>query len=302
MAVDSHRFPRRSEPTARKGRWSGSVPRIRPSSAVSMPRPAGPGRTSPVWASRVISGSAAMEPTGPVQLTTAATRSSVPSSRVTCRAWSPARTPAMVPRWRSSRPALAIASKRRAVAGAMRWRWTSQLRASSAMKRRLSASDRPRHSWAVTGRRPSIAARQSPVASTVVSTWAAMVDRSASRSWMRVTPGGGGTGGVVGSTCGCGTASVRETTCTVRSGRSALIARSTMVRPEPSMSTSPTSGIGCVHGSATSRASSASPAGAQPVPGLLLVASTTARASMRSPSERSTTNPSPASAMSTTSA
>ena len=68
------------------------------------------------------------------------------------------------------------------------------------------------------------------------------------------------------------------------------------------MSTSPTSGIGCVHGSAISRGSSASSAGAQPVPGLLLVASTTARASMRSPSARSTTNPPPASAMSTTSA
>ena len=37
-----------------------------------MPRPAGPGRTRPVWARRVSSGSAAMEPTGPVQLTTAA--------------------------------------------------------------------------------------------------------------------------------------------------------------------------------------------------------------------------------------
>ena len=52
----------------------------------------------------------------------------------------------------------------------------------------------------------------------------ASVERSVSRSWVRVIPGGGGTGGVVGSTCGCGTASVRETTWMVRSGRSAALA------------------------------------------------------------------------------
>ena len=56
---------------------------MRPSSAVSMPSPAGPGRTRPVRARRVSSGSAAIEPTGPVQLTTAATCRVVPSSRVT---------------------------------------------------------------------------------------------------------------------------------------------------------------------------------------------------------------------------
>ena len=188
------------------------------------------------------------------------------------------------------------------MAGAIRCRCTSHERASSAMKRRLSASDRPRHSWEVTGRSPSIAARQSPVLATVSSTCAVRVERSVSRSWVRVMPGGGGTGGVVGSTWGCGTASVRETTWMVRSGRSALIARSTMVRPEPSISTSPTSGIACVHGSATRRASAASSGGAHPVPGRLLVASTTARASSCSPSESSTTNPSPDRLMSATSA
>ena len=97
----------------------------------------------------------------------------------------------------ASRPAVAIGVEARARStGAIRWRCTSQVRASSAMKRRLSASDRPRHSWAVTGRRPSIAARQSPVASTVaLDVCVSIVERSASRSWVRVTPGGGGTGG-----------------------------------------------------------------------------------------------------------
>ena len=43
----------------------------------------GPGRTRPVWVSACSSGSLAGAPTGPVQLTTPATVSSVPSLRVT---------------------------------------------------------------------------------------------------------------------------------------------------------------------------------------------------------------------------
>ena len=145
-----------------------------------------------------------------------------------------------VPVWRTSRPESAIASSRPAVTGGIRWRWTSQLRAWSARKRRLSSSSSPCQSWAVTGRSPSIAG--APVAGLVDGAADVGVARrgAARRACaMRVMPGGGGTAGVVGTRCTSGTRSCRETVCSVRPGRSAAIATSTMVRPVPTSSRSP---------------------------------------------------------------
>ena len=62
--------------------------------------------------------------------------------------------------------------------------------------------------------------RGSPVAglATVLSTWACTAARSSSRSCVRVMPGGGGTGGVVGSTCGLRHGVVPRDRVEVRSG------------------------------------------------------------------------------------
>ena len=203
-----------------------------------------------------------------------------------------------VPVCRIHRPASSTAARRSAVTGGMRWRWASQARASSARKVWRSSSERPRHSWAVTGRRPSMAARQSPVSATVRSTCARTVARTSARECRRVMPGGGGTGGVVGSTWWAGTTSWRETVWSVRPGRSAAMATSTMVRPVPTRSRSP-SGRVSVHGS-RSRPDATRASGAQSVPAFAPVASTTARATMVCPSSRRTTRRSPRRSMPTT--
>ncbi len=194
--------------------------------------------------------------------------------------------------WRTSRPDDAIERSRSAVTGGIRWRTTPHARECSARKRRLSSSPSPCHSCAVTGRSPSTAARQSPVSSTVWSTCAVTAACSSSRVPIRVMPGGGGTAGVVGRRCTPGTRSCRDTECSVRSGRSAEMARSTMVRPVPTSSRSP-SGSSWVHGSPTRRGEPASVSGAQAVPGREPVARTTARATIDCPPERRTTNRSP---------
>ncbi len=202
---------------------------------------------------------------------------------------------ATVPVCRSQRPASPMSARRRAVTGGIRWRRTSQARASSVRNVRLSSSASPRQSCAVTGRSPSMAGRQSPVSATVRSTWARTAARSSPRSCTRVIPGGGGTGGVVGSTCGNGTASCRATEWSTRPGRSAEIATSTIVRPVPTRSRSP-SGSWSVQGSSR-RPEAASSSGAQSVPALAPVASTTARATIVAPlvvpSSRRTTSRSP---------
>ena len=80
---------------------------------------------------------------------------------------STSRASTSVPVWRTSLPASVISASRPAVTGGIRWRCTPHVREWSVRKRRLSSSSIPCQSWAVTGRSPSIAARQSPVSSTV---------------------------------------------------------------------------------------------------------------------------------------
>ena len=111
--------------------------------------------------------------------------------------------------WRTSLPAAATASSRRGRDRGHPVAVHVPRRACSARKRRLSSSRQPCHSWAVTGRSPSTAARQSPVSSTVCSTCAATAAlQLVEGAWIRVMPGGGGTAGVVGSRCGSGTSVV----------------------------------------------------------------------------------------------
>ena len=202
-------------------------------------------------ASVASSGSLASVPTGPVQLTTPATSTWLPSVSVTSRpvprppgATRPSRCAGRAGRRRRSRPA---GARSPATSGAGGSPTCERARRGSGA---CPPRTRPCHSCAVTGRRPSIAARQSPVSSTVRSTWASTTRCSSSSVPIRVMPGGGGTIGVVGIRCAAGTRSCRETVCRVRPGRSAAIATSTMVRPVPTSRRSP-SGSSSVQGSAT---------------------------------------------------
>ena len=111
-------------------------------------------------------------------------------------------------------------ASRPAVIGGIRWRWMSQVRASSVRKRRLSSSRSPCQSWAVTERSPSMAARQSPVSSTVCATCASTAWRSSASVPMRVMPGRRRDRRRRRERCTCGTRSWRETACTCgRDGR-----------------------------------------------------------------------------------
>ena len=194
-----------------------------------------------------------------------------------------------------------------AVPGGIRCRWRSHQAASVLRKSARSSGPRQDHRAAVSGRRVSKAGRQSRVSRTAAVTVSRTRVRSSSRSAGAVPAAtaasgalGAGVGGLALVECAAGTRPRRDTACRVRPGRARVSATSTMVRPVPTSSTSPSiaaswssrSSAPGAHGSATNRSEVASASGAQAVPGAKMPGASTIASAVRTlPSARARCTP-----------